>query len=136
MKAWIRMPLELLQRQGMRKSTAIVLGAIIDKCTDKKGYHPKEIDRAELSQDTGYSVRAIGDALRELQTLQLIHAERTGRGSVYTLTGAVEILPPKKSGGGSAKAERIQREEAERIRLEQEEAEYLSLSNRFKEDEP
>lgn len=135
MKAWIRMPLELLQRQGMRKSTAIVLGAIIDRCTNRKGYHPAALDRAELSHDTGYSIRAIGDALRELQVLNLINVERTGRGSVYTLTGAVEILPPKKSGGNSAEVERIQQEEAERIRLEQEEADYLSLSNRFKEDD-
>jgi len=120
----------------MRKSTAIVLGDIIDRCTDRKGYHPAALDRAELSQDTGYSLRAIDSALRELQILDLISVERTGRGSVYTLTGAVEILPPKKSGGGSAEAERIQQEEAERIRLEQEEREYLSLSNRFKEDEP
>lgn len=118
MKAWIRMPLELLQRQGLSKSAAITLGVIIDRCTDNTA-GAAAITQAEMSRDAGYDPRTIRRALIELEQLGLISHERTGRASAYRLTGCVELLPPK------------QRTAAAKTAAAAKQAAYESCVNRF-----
>ena len=127
MKAWIRMPLELLQRQGLSKSAAIVLGIIIDRCTDAPTASAT-ISRQDIVKTSGYSLSTVKRSIIELEALELIRHNRTGRASTFTLTGCVELLPPKQRTTRRA----IERSECEQADREMEE--YLSLVNRFKED--
>lgn len=132
MKAWIRLPLEILQREGMKKSTAIVLGIVIDKCTDTAD-GSATISQAYIREATGYSDKTVRNALQELKKMELIETKHTGRASVYTLTGAVTILPPKQR--DEDKAPPIRKRTKKRKSLTEEEMremdEYLSLVNRF-----
>ena len=125
------MPLELLQRQGLSKSAAVILGVIIDRCTDQPD-GCATINQKEMAITSGYDPRTVRRALIELEALELIEHERTGRASRYTLTGCVELLPPKQRGTRKQqeRAEKEAEEQAERRRL----AEYAALANRFKED--
>lgn len=120
MKAWIRMPLELLQRNGLSKSAAITLGVIIDRCTDTTT-GTAAITQAELSHESGYDPRTIRRALIELEALELIAHERTGRASTYSLTGCVELLPPKQRSVAAAT----------KTRAAAKQAAYESCVNRF-----
>ena len=126
MKAWIRMPLELLQRQGLSKSAAIVLGVIIDRCTDTPTGQAA-LSRQELARVSGYSLSTVKRALIELEELELIEHSRTGRASAFRLTGCVELLPPKQRGTRRAL------ERAERELQARELDEYLTVVNNFKE---
>lgn len=128
-KAWIRMPLELLQREGLSKSAAIVLGIIIDRCTDRPD-GCATISRADIAREAGYSRATVWRALDELERLELIEHARTGRASAYKLTGCVELLPPKQR--GSIKQQQRAEKEAAQLRNEQKAAAYLSLVNQFK----
>ena len=128
-KAWIRMPLELLQRDGLSKSAAVVLGVIIDRCTDRPD-GCATISRADIAHTAGYSIATVRRALEELFRLDLIEHARTGRASAYKLTGCVELLPPKQR--GSIKQQQRAEKEAAQLRNEQKAAAYLSLVNQFK----
>ena len=95
-QAWIRQPLALLCRQGgISKPAAIVLALIIDQATNTKPPSPVPAKLDELAERSGYSISSVKRAVSELIAGELIQSQRTGRGSVYTLTGAVELLPPK-----------------------------------------
>lgn len=95
--AWIRQPLALLRRDGgLSKPAALVLAVIIDRATDYDPPRPVQAAVHDFAWSTGYSDRAVRDALADLVRRGLISVRRTGRGSVYELTGAVELLPPKK----------------------------------------
>ena len=118
MKAWIRMPLELLQRQGLSKSAAITLGVIIDRCTDTPS-GVAAITQQEIAAAAGYDPRTIRRALKELLELELISYELNGRAPLYKLTGCVELLPPKK------------RSSKEQLRNDAKEAAYMSLVNTY-----
>lgn len=92
-EAWVKLPVELLKRQGISKAAAVTLAAIIDKCKHQATLSAP-IDAAELTQRTGYSRRTLFRALDELKGLDLIEIERTGRASMYTLTpGCIELCP-------------------------------------------
>lgn len=92
-EAWVKLPVELLKRQGISKAAAVTLAAVIDKCKHQATLSAP-IDAAELMQRTGYSRRTLFRALDELKALALIESKRTGRASVYTLTpGCVELCP-------------------------------------------
>ena len=117
------MPLELLQRQGLSKSAAVILGIIIDRCTDQAD-GCAAINQQEIARAAGYDPRTVRRALIELEALKLIEHERTGRASRYKLTGCVELLPPK---------QRTHKQQ-ERAAKEQAAREYEALANRFKED--
>lgn len=138
-KAWIRQPLSLLCKEGgMSKCAAITLALIIDKATNTNPPSPVEVRHSELAQLSGYNERSTIRAIQELVKRGLISAKRTGRGSVYELTGAVDLLPPKKdpteckpSGGSKAR----RRSKPRLTQREQEELEdYESLANRFLSD--
>lgn len=128
-KAWIRMPLELLQRDGLSKSAAVVLGIIIDRCTDRPD-GCAIISRADIAHTAGYSLATVRRALDELERLDLIEHARTGRASAYKLTGCVELLPPKQR--GSIKQQQRADREAAQLRERSKAAEYLAVVNRFK----
>lgn len=132
MKGYIRLPLELFEREGMKKSTALVLGVIIDRCTDTE-VPTSIISQAYIREATGLSGKSVKNALQELKKMELIETKRTGRASIYTLTGAVTILPPKQR--DEDKAPPIRKRTKKRKSLTEEEMremdEYLSLVNRF-----
>ena len=130
MKAWIRMPLELLQRQGLSKSAAIVLGVIIDRCTDTPS-GSASMSLQDLARTSGYSLSTVKRSLIELEALELIQHDRTGRSSAYTLTGCVELLPPKQR--GTRKAQARSEREAAQLAAQRQLDEYAALSNHFKE---
>lgn len=96
-RAWIRQPLALLRQEGgLSKPAALILAVLIDRATDYDPPRPVQAAVHDLAWSTGYSERAVRSALADLEHRGLISSRRTGRGSVYELTGAVELLPPKK----------------------------------------
>lgn len=130
-KAWIRQPLALLRRDGgMSKAAAVLLAVIIDRATDYNPPRPVSADIRALAWAAGYSDRATRSALHELQSLGLIEARRTGRASVYTLTGAVELLPPKKRNDTQDTSSYRSRKRSSK-QLSERDLEYLSLVNNF-----
>lgn len=130
-KAWIRQPLSLLRRDGgMSKAAAVLLAVIIDRATDYNPPRPVSADIRALAWAAGYSDRATRSALHELVSLGLIETRRTGRASVYTLTGAVELLPPKKRNdtqSGTQGASSYRSRQRSKQPLTQQELDYLSL---------
>ena len=145
LKAWIRQPLSLLCRDGgLSKAAAIVLAIIIDRATDTDPPQPVQVDVAAIAWSSGYSERTVHRALADLVGRGLLTSTRTGRGSVYTLTGAVAVLPPKGADKtapaaaappqhGSPRRSRSARiSAAEAAEME----EYLSLVNRFADPAP
>lgn len=95
--AWIRQPLALLRKEGgLSKAAAVLLAILIDRATDYDPPRPVSAELSALALASGYSIRTVRDALRELERRELIRTTRTGRASCYELTGAVELLPPKR----------------------------------------
>ena len=136
--AWVKLPLELLKRQGVSQKAAVLLSVIIDKCKQDEASLSAPISSAELCERSGMSRRTVCRALAELRALELIETTRTGRGSGYKLTaGCVELCPkavrddhpPKISGAGSRARKKPTAEETDRMNK------YLQLVNRFKEDD-
>lgn len=143
MKAWIRQPLSLLCRDGgLSKPAAIVLAIIIDRATDTDPPQPVQVDIAAIARSSGYTDRTVRRAIADLVGRELLTSTRTGRGSVYTLTGAVAVLPPKGADTaapaaaappqhGSPRRTRSARSQTQSAAEAAEMAEYLSLVNRF-----
>lgn len=143
LKAWIRQPLSLLCRDGgLTKPAAIVLAIIIDRATDTDPPQPVQVDIEALAQSSGYTGRTVRRALADLVSRELLTSKRTGRGSVYTLTGAVAVLPPKGADRaapaaaappqhGSPRRTRSAHSQTQSAAEAAEMAEYLSLVNRF-----
>lgn len=139
--AWVKMPVELLKRSGISQRAAVLLSIIIDKCK-KSATLSAPIGAAELVERSGMSRRTVCRALDELRALELIETDRTGRASTYRLTpGCVELCPkavkddhPAERPAPRARAARSSRRGSSSATAT--EAEYLSLVNRFKEDEP
>lgn len=139
-EAWVKLPVELLKRQGISKAAAVTLAAIIDKCKHQATLSAP-IDAAELMQRTGYSRRTLFRALDELKALALIESKRTGRASVYTLTpGCVELCPKavKDDHPQSFQQTKKQRKASRNSPQDDDNMEaYLALVNRFlPEEEP
>ena len=142
LKAWIRQPLSLLCRDGgLSKAAAIVLAIIIDRATDTDPPQPVQVDVAAIAWSSGYSERTVHRALSDLVARDLLSSTRTGRGNVYALTGAVAVLPPKGADTAAPAAAAPPQHGSPRHRRSSsrarsaaeaaEEAEYLSLVNRF-----
>ena len=139
-EAWVKLPVELLKRQGISKAAAVTLAAIIDKCKHQATLSAP-IDAAELMQRTGYSRRTLFRALDELKALALIESKRTGRASLYTLTpGCVELCPKAVKDDHPQSFPQPKKRKARR-NIPQDEDDnmeaYLALVNRFlPEEEP
>lgn len=136
--AWIRQPLALLCSEGgLSKPAAIVLALLIDQATNTDPPSPVQCSMDSLAADSGYNVRTVRRAIAELLRGDLIASVRTGRGSIYTLTGAVELLPAKRqpitrSSSSSSSSKQKQAKAAGMSQQEQDEmADYLSLVNHF-----
>lgn len=137
LKAWIRQPLSLLCKNGgLSKSAAIVLAIVIDRATDTDPPQPVQLQQDLLAWQTGYTRRTIIRAIEELVQHELLAIQRTGRGSVYTLTGAVELLPPKRDAQNENQSKRPSRarRSARHSVSDEQLDEYLSVVNRFKDD--
>jgi len=151
MRAWIRLPLDaLIASRGVTQSAVVVLAQICDRAAKACTTSGIEVTADELAAEGGKSRRTVCRALAELQRLELIAARRTGRGSVYELRpGCVELYPTgtfdgtARAGAGAAAAGTSRRNRqskqagdqlcaAERAEMQ----EYLSLVNRFDNDEP
>ena len=136
--AWVRLPLDLLSAEGVSKNAASICAVIVDAATST----PKlsaDLTREEIASKAGCSLATVRRALTELERLGLISHTRTGRGSVYKLTGLVELCPaacePKKRPAAPAAPKPTPRAKAQ-AKMEA----YLSTVNRFKQiaedDEP
>lgn len=90
--AWVRLPLDLLTAQGVSKGAAGICAVIVDAATNAPEL-TAELTREEIATKAGCSLATVRRALIELERLGLICHERTGRGSVYKLTGLVELCP-------------------------------------------
>jgi DNA-binding transcriptional regulator PaaX len=139
MKPWIRLPIDLLQRKGIKMSAAIILSAIIDRCTDTTT-GTATIAQSYLAKETGCTTRTVRNAIAELEALGLIEHKRTGRASVYRLTGCADLLPPKQRTNNANNTsttniphttwKRKKKEElSDEVKAELQD--YLSLSNCF-----
>lgn len=136
--AWIRQPLALLCAEGgISKPAAIVLALLIDRATNTAPPRPVQISVDDIATIGGYSARTVRRAIAELIAADLIASARTGRGSVYTLTGAVELLPAKRqpithsSGSGSGSKQKPAKASGMSARELEEMEGYLSLVNSF-----
>lgn len=142
MRAWIRLPLDaLIASRGVTQSAVVVLAQICDRAAKACTTSGIEVTADELAAEGGKSRRTVCRALAELQRLELIAARRTGRGSVYELRpGCVELYPDGTFDGtarGAAAAAGTSRRNRSKQAAEQAEMqEYLSLVNRFADDEP
>lgn len=137
MRAWVKMPLDALQASGgVSTSAVVVLSLIVDKCA-KEHSTSAAVSRGELVELSGASLSTVRRALSELRALGLIESRRTGRESVYTVTGAVELYPEGTfDGSARSGAQRAARATSKTTNWDElEAAEYLALVNRFKEDE-
>lgn len=137
MRAWVKMPLDALKAsRGVSTSAVVVLSLIVDKCA-KEHSTSAEVSRGELVELSGASLSTVRRALAELRALGLIESRRTGRESVYTVTGAVELYPEGTFDGtaraGAQKAARATSRAKSWDEMEAEE--YLALVNRFRADE-
>lgn len=137
LRAWIRQPLSLLCKDGgLSKPAAIVLAIVIDRATDTDPPQPVQLQQDLLAWQSGYTTRTVKRAIAELVQRELLAVHRTGRGSVYTLTGAVELLPPKRAAQSESQGARPSRARgsARRSAADEQLDEYLSVVNRFKDD--
>lgn len=90
--AWVRLPLDVLKEQGVSKAGAVVLAIIIDKCT-QYSTRSAPMGAGEIMQKSGYSRSTVFSCLKELERLDLIRHDRTGRVSCFELTRCVELYP-------------------------------------------
>ena len=90
--AWVRLPLDVLKEQGVSKAGAVVLSIIIDKCT-QFSTRSAPMGAGEIMQKSGYSRSTVFSCLKELERLDLIRHDRTGRVSRFELTRCVELYP-------------------------------------------
>ena len=140
-EAWIKLPLELLKRNGISRQAAVLLAVIIDECKHKSNLSAL-IGADTLTTKSNMSRRTVFRVLAELRELDLIRVQRTGRTSVYTLTpGCVELCPkavqdeqPKQQPTPRARKQRKAPTEDELRKMK----EYTALANRFldSDDEP
>lgn len=140
-EAWVKLPLELLKREGVSKRAAVLLSVIIDRCKHGQDLSAT-ISADELQTRSGMSRATVCRALDELRALSLIQTTRTGRGSVYKLTeGCVELCPKAvKDDHPAAEQPRKSSRSSSRSRTQSGSttgymSEYLSLVNRFKDDD-
>lgn len=132
---WVRLPMEVLKREDMTKSDILLLAVLIDQLImlpDKSA----AINQNQLAEVTGLCIRSIQYAERHLVELGLITKTRTGRETIYTLAGAAateEILPKKRAAqtysSRKKTAKPMTTKEIEEMNA------YLSLVNRFKDDD-
>lgn len=130
--AWIRLPLDLLKEEGLTKTDCVVLALIIDRCYE----HPEQrccISRSSLAQAADCSERQLRYSVDRLIKLGLIVRRITGRAAEYQLTGAVELLPPKRTPRAAAPVRSTRPRSGRPTPDEIAQAdEYLSLVNRFR----
>lgn len=135
--AWIRQPLALLRREGgLSKAAAVLLAILIDRATDYDPPRPVSAELSALALASGYSVRTVRDALHELVRRELIRVTRTGRASCYELTGAVELLPPKRQPQQRPTQSGSRYRSRQRKTTEWVDPGYEALSNRFAPEPP
>lgn len=135
LKAWIRQPLSLLCKEGgLSKPAAIVLAIVIDRATDTDPPQPVQLQQDTIAWQSGYAPRTVRAALAELIKRKLLARQRTGRGSIYTLTGAVELLPPKREAQNKSARASHARRSARQYVSDELMHEYESVVNRFKDD--
>lgn len=133
--AWVRLSLDSLRAVGCSKSAAVILALIADKATDSD-QRRAVIEHNDLVRLSGCSRRTVIRAVEQLERLELVTVDRSpGRASVYALTERVEL--PAKQRTTDEQRRRAEQRRAARAAAEQaaaEQAEYLSLVNRFRED--
>lgn len=94
-KSWVRLPLSLLQHKDLTLADVVLVSVLID-LYGSKDPPTGAVSRPKLCTLTGLSQRKVCDSLNKLRELNLIETETDGRKLLVTLTGAAEILPPKR----------------------------------------
>ena len=141
-KAWVKLPLELLKRNGISRQAAVLLAVIIDECKHKSDLSAP-IRADTLTAKSSMSRRTVFRTLAELRELGLIEVQRTGRTSIYTLTqGCVELCPnavqdeqPKQQQPTPRARARKQHKAPTEDELRKMK-EYTALANRFLDSDP
>lgn len=135
-KTWVRLSLESLKAVGCTKSAAVILALIADRATDHDD-RSAIMEQGELVRLSGCSRSTVIRGVQQLAALDLIRIEHDpGRACRYTLTERVEL--PSKQRTTEESRRRSEQRRAARIEAEQAEERmrgYLSLVNRFKEDD-
>lgn len=122
--AWVRLPLDVLKEQGVSKAGAVVLAIIIDKCT-QFSTRSAPMGAEEIMRKSGYSRSTVFSCLKELERLDLIRHDRTGRVSRFELTRCVELYPEACQLKPRAKADAKTKSASK----------YEALANRFAADQ-
>lgn len=100
-KGWVRFPVALLHVKELNPTDTILLAVLIDRIGDNNNKTGK-LSRPRLAEITGLSIATIKRSLQKLRELHLIETGTHSNGNccgthlTVTLTGAAEILPPKK----------------------------------------
>lgn len=141
--AWVRLLLSTLTQEGCTRSAALVLAVIADVATNQGAERRAELSRAAIARKAGCTTRTVCRSVQQLQALGLIEVEQhEGAASCYRLTEQVQLGEKKKQQQQNEQMlvsqQRQQRRSKRRSMTAAEVAEmqdYLSVANRFKEDE-
>lgn len=93
-KSWIRLPVDVLQREDLTAADKILYAVIIDRCD--YGRIAVQIDQPTLARIAGCSVRTVRRSVDRLEKSGLIQIRAgTGRADVIQ---PQKLLPDKKRG--------------------------------------
>lgn len=94
MKSWIRLPMDVIQREDLTAADKILYAVIIDRCD--YGRIAIQIDQPTMARLAGCSVRTVRRSIDRLEKSGLIQIRAgTGRADVIQ---PEKILPDKKRG--------------------------------------
>ena len=94
-KSWVRLPLALLHHKDLTLADVVLVSVLIDLYGSKEP-PTGAVSRPKLCTLTGLSTAGVRNSLEKLRKLSLIETETDGRKLLITLTGAAELLPPKR----------------------------------------
>lgn len=94
MKSWVRLPMDVIQRDDLTAADKILYAVIIDRCD--YGRIAIQIDQPTLARLAGCSVRTVRRSVDRLEESGLIQIRAgTGRADVIQ---PMKVLPDKKRG--------------------------------------
>ena len=94
MKSWVRLPMDVIQRDDLTAADKILYAIIIDRCD--YGRVAVQIDQPTLARMAGCSVRTVRRSVERLEESGLIQIRAgTGRADVIQ---PQKLLPDKKKG--------------------------------------
>ena len=99
MKSWIRLPMDVIQRDDLTAADKILYAVIIDRCD--YGRVAIQIDQPTMARLAGCSVRTVRRSVDRLEESGLIQIRAgTGRADIIQPT---KLLPGKKRGNAGGR---------------------------------